>query len=785
MKLEVLKQIAGEPTKVSGSEYSFACPSCRKAGGDNTGDNLKFNSKKNTYNCFANAEHKKAITEQIKELTRGKHKKKTEAEDDSDGFIVKEIEAIPIPEDEKDLWSLEKKIADPGKVIKQFNLQWCRNNNCLLIKAGSRFKLKPLDDRPDKWDNQSNVKIEPVYFELAPYAGQKNLLLLEGFSNLFALAALATEAFNKDFYTVVSVHGVSSTLSLENVIGFAKFDNIFSCLDNDLAGNAETYRIKEKHLNTLIILLATCDLRDQLNASHENFLWFYNLLKQKLAWNEAVNKAAWEMLKSPDFIDIYLKECNAFGLIGENNTKVQLYLENCSRLSKEINAGISSKAQGPTAVGKTNAYKVIGKNFFEEDFIILTDRSPKVMLRKKRDEWKHKIIMTEENYSSKNSAETEAKEYQMRIAKSEGIIIYEVVDDSKEGKVIKTNILEGPWVFQEATTKLNFKDEDINRDTVHNFDESSVHTENINNSQKEKASQYLPKLEVLKNFIREKHKKIQQILKANIPDKIIIPFAKQVKFPPHLHRARRDLPRFLRYIEVSALIHQFQREILTEEDFLKKYPAGVVADESTLLQSHAATTEASTSTGLKQLLHDLENTIPANFLEPNKEKKILIADMKDFELVYKYVVPDLAKEYTQLSKVMNDRYELLYAKYGVSQEFKSLEAGDILGVSDDTARRILYNLEGKGLCRINKEFKPYKYQLNAKTLSTSEFGLIGLNTNPERQCNNDLQTLPGLENIVAEPTLQQPATVEDISEPESFELSEAVAERIQQLNVFK
>lgn len=775
-RLQAFLEILGEPNKRQGDEYIWACPCCKEEGGDPDDDNFLFNVKKNKYNCFASNDHTHAISERIKEITNKKKKNKSKND-----WQLKTIEPISIPEDEKNFWSLEKKIYDPDKVIKQFPLLWCRSNNCLLIKVGSRYKLKPLDDRPDKWDNQSDVKIEPVYFELTPYSGQKNLLLLEGFSNLFSLASLVTDEFNKEFYTVTSVHGVGSTLSLENVIGFTKFENIFSCLDNDQAGNAEANRIKEKHSNTHIVQLETCDLRDYLNAGQENFFRFYNQLKQKLGWNEAVTKAAWELLRSPDFIDIYLKECSAFGLIGENNTKVQLYLENSSRFSKERNAGISSKAQGPTAVGKTNLYKVVGKNFFEEDFIILTDKSPKVMLRKKKDEWKYKIIMTEENYATKQSTETESKDYQMRIAKSEGILTYEVlVPDEKEGFITKKNELEGPFVFQEATTKLSFKDEDVNRDTVHNFDESSVHTENINKSQKLKASQYLPQVEVLKNFIREKHKKIQQILKVNIPDKIIIPFANQIKFPSHLHRARRDLPRFFRYIEVSAFIHQFQREVLTEEDFLKKYPKGIVANDCALLKSHDATILSNDDKGFSQLLNDLGKTVPKDFLQPSKDKKILIADIKDYELVANYVVPDLAKEYTQLPKVMADRYKLLYDKFGISQDFRSMEAGEILGVSDDTARIVLYQFEKKNLCKVDKQSKCFKYNLKERKISTTDFGLIKLeDIPPQNSFNNQPKVLPALDNIVATPQMQQDETMQKV-EIGSSELAKELQRKLQE-----
>ena len=57
--------------------------------------------------------------------------------------------------------------------------------------------------------------------------------------------------------------------------------------------------------------------------------------------------------------------------------------------------------------------------------------------------------------------------------------------------------------------------------------------------------------------IASKHWNAQRILES-LP--VIIPFAEQLTFPSSWMRTRRDHARFLNLIEVSAFLHQYQRE---------------------------------------------------------------------------------------------------------------------------------------------------------------------------------------------------------------------------------
>jgi DNA-binding transcriptional ArsR family regulator len=57
--------------------------------------------------------------------------------------------------------------------------------------------------------------------------------------------------------------------------------------------------------------------------------------------------------------------------------------------------------------------------------------------------------------------------------------------------------------------------------------------------------------------IKHKHWNAQRLL---LPLPVVIPFAEAIEFPDQWMRARRDNARFLNLIEVSAFVHQYQRE---------------------------------------------------------------------------------------------------------------------------------------------------------------------------------------------------------------------------------
>lgn len=751
--LQKLTKALGRYTKSVGNEILWACPGCQAEGKDSKGDNFAFNTEKKLYNCVANSDHNKIVSDLIRQQCYSDNKFRSRKMREEDAAEVEEM-----PQEIVDYWR-ERKIS--LKALKYFKIKYDKSNVGMVIPTQLfKDKYKPLfyDDK-GKWNfKKKSIGANTLYPVKNQYEGQKKFLYLEGIPDVWAIYSNFPEQFFNDWYVSGTVHGATFIpKQWEDPRYWNNFEEAYICADQDQAGEAAAKKLQKligdkakiitlplKHrriVNGQDMHYPSKDFNDWIieGGTYEEFL---KLINKDSNYDVLVEQAAWEFLKAPDLIDKYLEECEVVGYVGEIDNKVKVYFENCSRLSRDKNGGISSKGQAPTAVGKTTLYKMIGQNFFMNDFIILTDRSPKVMLRKKRHDWRYKIVMTEENYRTKVDTSSEDKDYQMRIAKSEGILTYEVlIPDKEEGYSAKIVELEGPFVFQEATTKFEFKDEDINRDMVHHFDESSAQTSAIVINQKKRKAKYDPVLKARLQFIKDKHVKIQEILKDNIPDIIIIPFSEEIDFPIHLHRARRDFPRLSRYIETCALLHQFQRKKMTLQDYLGQEKIS----EYVTARGTPATTCNSLQQGLvagSSPVPDWVSAIPATEMQGviyhlkkqiDSNPTILLAERLDFEICRKFVFGSLQKEYVNTDVALVKRYDVLYAKFGAGNSFTAKDAAEVLGCSREFARKTLKSLEESELSKSEVSGVTYKYTLLRKSVSIGDFNLISLQDGSARQ----------------------------------------------------
>lgn len=776
-RLEVINKIFGPHKHMRGSELMWQCPFCYQAGKDSKSDNFSYNQDTGKYCCVAVSDH----TKQISDLIR----KELYQTGDFGSRKMKRVKTVPVEEMPQEIVDYWKERHISVEALTHFGVKYDPDNVQMVIPTQLfKDKYKPLFHvDKGKWSTTNKIGTNTLYPVDKQYKGQKKFLYLEGLPDIWSIKSAFPEEFFTEWYVSGTVHGASHIPEQwKEPKYWENFDEVFICPDHDEAGlkgadkllkligsKAKIVDLPYKHkriVGEVEVNYPSKDFNDWI-VEGGDVNQFLSLLNKDGEYEQLIDKAAMDFLMDPKLLEKYLHECEVIGYIGETDNKIQLYLENCSRLSRERNGGISSKGQAPTAVGKTTLYKMIGQHFFKEDFIILTDRSPKAMLRKKRDEYKHKIVMTEENYKSKQSSESEDKEYQMRIAKSEGILTYDVlVPDKDEGHTSKIVELEGPFVFQEATTKFEFKDEDINRDMVHHFDESSAQTAAIVMGQKKYKANYDPVLRAQMQFIIDKHIRVQKILKANIPDVILVPFAEMIEFPVHLHRARRDFPRLLRYIEVCAFLHQFQRTMMSSKEYLgahsswKTTLSGVVKEceevkpsetdsnqvkpgvsftcidalESQILGNHADLANVS-----QQVKPELGGVIYHLKKQLENDKKILMASVEDYEICSKYIIDSFSKEYVNIDTALARRFDTLERELGTLDTFTVKRAAEILGCSPQFARKTLKALGEAELCEIDETNRVHKYRLLAKQVIMDNFNLISLNQEKESLSPDSLE----------------------------------------------
>ena len=124
---------------------------------------------------------------------------------------------------------------------------------------------------------------------------------------------------------------------------------------------------------------------------------------------------------------------------------------------------------------------------------------------------------------------------------------------------MKTRIftVEARAAFIEATTASAVNHENATRCFELSMDESAEQTKRIHERQRLMRTEHGLVLREQAEAITRRHWNAQRLLE---PLPVVIPYADRLTFPDAWMRTRRDHARFLNLIEVSAFLHQHQRE---------------------------------------------------------------------------------------------------------------------------------------------------------------------------------------------------------------------------------
>ncbi len=266
-------------------------------------------------------------------------------------------------------------------------------------------------------------------------------------------------------------------------------------------------------------------------------------------FSEKELKRAERLLRNPKLIGVIKSDIKKVGLVGEMLNGLLIYLSCISRILDEP---ISIVVKGESSGGKSCLVGTITKLFPKSEIKEFTYISAKALMHMSQD-LSHKVIVIVERHGS------EASDYSVRTLQSEGMIRVATVEKnektSKHATVEKE--VKGPVAFLETTTNPHLHPENQTRVFTIYIDCSQTQTGRIHVKQKEKYKPHSLDKAIDKDLIIRKHHAMSQLLK---PYKVLIPFIDNINFPTGKPRYRRDFPRFLSLIEVSALIHQYQRE---------------------------------------------------------------------------------------------------------------------------------------------------------------------------------------------------------------------------------
>jgi DNA primase len=266
--------------------------------------------------------------------------------------------------------------------------------------------------------------------------------------------------------------------------------------------------------------------------------------------SETERAEALAFLKRPDLLDQVARDVDALGFVGEDINKRLLYLvANSRKLPDPLSAVILSQS----GAGKSGLTEVIEQVTPPEDVVLLTRLTPQSLYYVAPGFLDQKLVIIEERYGSMEA------DYSIRVLQSrKKLIAAAPIKDPQTGNLrTKVFIVEARAAFIEATTASSVNHENATRCFELTMDESVEQTRRIHERQRLLRTQAGLRLRQQTEAIVRRHWNAQRLLE---PFPVAIPYADQLTFPSTWMRTRRDHARFLNLIEVSAFLHQQQRE---------------------------------------------------------------------------------------------------------------------------------------------------------------------------------------------------------------------------------
>jgi len=284
----------------------------------------------------------------------------------------------------------------------------------------------------------------------------------------------------------------------------------------------------------------------------------------KPAMTEEERKEALGLLSSPRLLDRIARDLEIVGYVGEARNKKLAYLIGTSRRLPKPLSGIFRAQSGS---GKSFLMECVAELMPPEDVHYFSRLTPQALYYLEPDALTHKLLIVDERDGSEES------EYPIRTLQTRKVLKLAVpVKDPSSGK-IKTVVLEifGPIAYMESTTDEKINPENANRCFELYLDESEKQTLAIFEAQRKSRTLEGWKTERQKEKTLCVHHNAQRLLR---PLKVIIPYVELIDFPAAWLRGRRDNDRFLSLIEGIALLHQFQRKILSDggQEYIESSP---------------------------------------------------------------------------------------------------------------------------------------------------------------------------------------------------------------------
>lgn len=495
-----------------------------------------------------------------------------------------------------------------------------------------------------------------------PNINTKKLILTE--SIIDAASLLQTDEITKN-HSVLACYGTNGlNEEIQNVIKeLSQLEEIIFCFDNDEAGKEAvnkygamfaneysnlkltTLELPNKDINETLqlheseIVTELLEKRKSFLFSNENFSIEEKITKtttKKATEDKPIkpnNTNAIEFLKSTALLKRLNEQIGKSGIVGEENSRLLLFLIIISYMNKSPIHGI---VQGSSGSGKTHIIGSIADLMPGEDVLRFTRITESSLYNWGEFDLFRKIIIIEDLDGLKEEAL-----YALRELISNQFLSSSVSMKDKKGNNKSTRKeVKGQFSSLSATTKGETYEDNMSRSFLIAVDESKEQTQRIITHQnKRNAGEIDPKdKQIAVQFI-------QQIVRSLKYYEVINPFATRLLLPDKVHKIRRLNEMYQAVIKQVTFLNQYQREQTADGKLI-----------TTIEDIEQATEILFESIVLK--VDELDGSLRQFFERLKKYTKA-----KDTEFTQREIRQEMNISKTQLQRFINSLLELEYIKY--------------------------------------------------------------------------------------------------------------------------
>jgi predicted transcriptional regulator len=454
--------------------------------------------------------------------------------------------------------------------------KWCivfalKNRNNQVVSLYFRSTLNEKENKHFYLKNRQGLY--PNY----PKSTTKKLILTE--SIIDAASLLQIDEITKT-HSVLACYGTNGlNEEIQNAIKeLQQLDEIIFCFDNDEAGKEAvnkygalfaneypnlkltTLELPNKDINETLqlheneIVTELLEKRKSFLFSNETFIIEEKTTKtttKKATEEKAVkpnNTNAIEFLKSTALLKRLNEQIGKSGIVGEENSRLLLFLIIISYMNKSPIHGI---VQGSSGSGKTHIIGSIADLMPGEDVLRFTRITESSLYNWGEFDLFRKIIIIEDLDGLKEEAL-----YALRELISNQFLSSSVSMKDKKGNNKSTRKeVKGQFSSLSATTKGETYEDNMSRSFLIAVDESKEQTQRIITHQnKRNAGEIDPKeKQIAVQFI-------QQIVRSLKYYEVINPFATKLQLPEKVHKIRRLNEMYQAVIKQVTFLNQYQRE---------------------------------------------------------------------------------------------------------------------------------------------------------------------------------------------------------------------------------